>query len=241
MTPLIGLPGRHASSTNAVRGEAVAAGSRYARAVNENGGSVVIIPPYESGTQHLRDTISRMDGVLLHGGIDIAPARYGQAIHPEVRHVDESLDEFEMHFLAIALEMNKPVLAICRGMQVLNVLTGGSLIQHIPEQFPSPVNHWSAHHAVFLEPDSRIASAIGATRIEEVSSFHHQAVGDLGANLRPVAHSVDGLIEAIEHDDARWVIGVQWHPEDLLGSVVTRELFLKYVEICCQDDNRKFR
>lgn len=232
MAPLIGLPGRNSSSASAVRGEAVAAGSRYARAVNTNGGSLVIIPPFGLNAKSLRETVSRMDGVLLHGGIDITPSRYGKAPHAEVRHFDDSLDEFELSFLRMAIDLDKPVLAICRGMQVLNVLAGGTLVQHIPEQAPSKVNHWSANHEVNVEPDSLLFAAVGTERIEEVSSFHHQAVDKLGSNLRVTARTNDGLIEAIEHVDAQWVVGVQWHPEDLLESRATNGLFRSFVNAC---------
>lgn len=232
MTPLIGLPGRASSSASAVRGEAISAGARYASAVNSNGGSVVIIPPLGLSTASLRETISRLDGVVLHGGIDIAPSRYGQVAHREVKHCDDSLDDFELNVLRIAIEVDKPVLAICRGMQVLNVLQGGTLVQHIPELLPSEVNHWSAKHDVTVERDSRLFAAVGDARIEEVSSFHHQAVGDLGARLRVTARATDGLIEAIEHSEARWVVGVQWHPEDELESDATRLLFRSFLATC---------
>jgi len=234
MEPLIGIPGRNAQNCSAVRGKAVAAGSNYVRAVNSAGGSLVVIPPYKMSARSIQEMISRLDGIVLHGGVDIAPTSYGQDAHHEVTNVDESLDDFEMNFLSVALEQEKPILAICRGMQVLNVLLGGSLYQHLPEQFPSDTDHWSTHHEVEITRDSKLSRALQSMRIPSVSSYHHQAVHQLGDHLRVAARSPDGLIEAIEHEHAKWVVGVQWHPEDQLDSVLTRQLLTSFVSACSE-------
>lgn len=234
MAPLIGLPGRHSANSSAIRGKAVAAGASYVKAVNAGGGSLVIIPPFKTSSQSIQETVSRLDGVVLHGGIDIAPSLYGQSAHSEVTSFDESLDDFEMSFVSAAIGQEKPILAICRGMQVLNVYLGGSLYQHLPEQFRSDTNHWSTHHEVGITPDSKLFRAVGSSSIPEVSSYHHQAVDQLGKDLQVAARSPDGLVEAIEYTQARWVVGVQWHPEDLLESTATRRLFAAFVSACSE-------
>lgn len=232
MAPLIGMPGRISSNCSAIRGTAVAAGSSYVRAVNSGGGALVVIPPFSTSSQSIKETISRLDGVVLHGGVDIEPSLYDQEAHPEATNFDKSLDDFEMNFLSVALREEKPVLAICRGMQVLNVFLGGSLYQHLPEQFPAGIDHWSTHHGVRVAPESKLYQAIDSLHIPVVSSYHHQAIDRLGKDLRVVARGPDGLIEAVEHERARWVVGVQWHPEDLLDSIATQRLFATFVSAC---------
>ena len=164
--------------------------------------------------------IGTLDGLVLTGGIDVAPERYGETPHPTVKRTDPARDAFEIGVLQAALDRDLPVLAICRGHQVLNVAFGGRLLQHIEDgshradfHTPTAPSRW---HTVRVEPGCRLRAILGAGEIE-VNSRHHQAVlpETLAAGLTPVAFSPDGLIEAVESNTHRWAIGVQWHPERL--------------------------
>jgi gamma-glutamyl-gamma-aminobutyrate hydrolase PuuD len=204
------------------------------QAVQNAGGAISVIPPL--GDIPFTDLLSRFDGLLLHGGIDLSPMTYGESAHPKVTSWDDTLDAFEFGMLKAALELDKPVLAICRGMQVLNVLQGGSLIQHIPDERQSDIEHWSTDHEIVLKPDSILFSAIGIPKINAVSSYHHQAVKNLGRGLRAVAWSHDEIVEAVEHTSATWVVGVQWHPEDKPHAIDTEGLFRAFVRACIRDE-----
>jgi len=161
-----------------------------------------------------------LDALVLTGGIDLAPERYGETPHPTVKRTDPARDAFETELLERALARDLPVLAICRGHQLLNVAVGGRLLQHIEDgghradyHAPAAPSRW---HTVRLEPGSRIRDLHGADEIE-VNSRHHQAVlpETLAPGLVATAFSPDGLIEAVESARHRWVLGVQWHPERL--------------------------
>ena len=159
-----------------------------------------------------------IDGLVLTGGYDVDPAAYGEARHPKVKQTDPDRDAFEFALLRAALERDLPVLAVCRGSQVLNVALGGRLLQHIEDRshvadyrtegYPS---QW---HAVRVEPGSRLAAVLGDGELI-VNSRHHQAVTTdrLAPNLRAVAVAPDGIVEATESTEHRWALGVQWHPE----------------------------
>jgi putative glutamine amidotransferase len=159
-----------------------------------------------------------LDGLVLTGGMDVDPARYGEAPHPKVRHFDPARDAFEERALRFALERDLPVLAICRGHQLLNVAFGGGLLQHIESGEHvadlKAVGQPSRWHAARIAPDTRLRAITGEDEIE-VNSRHHQAVTQetLAPGLAVAATSPDGLIEAVESTSHRWVLGVQWHPE----------------------------
>ncbi len=163
-------------------------------------------------------SIDGLDGLILTGGLDIEPERYHEERHPKVQQTDGNRDEFELGVLRAALAADLPVLAICRGHQVLNVAFDGKLLQHI-ESNAHRANYKlegvpSSWHTVRLEPGSRVRDIFGADEIE-VNSRHHQAVlpETLGPGLQATAFSPDGLVEAVESRTHRWAIGVQWHPE----------------------------
>lgn len=183
----------------------------YWQRVREAGAEVVAL----AGPQA---SIASVDGLILTGGLDVVPERYGESPHPKVKRTDDARDAFELALLRDALAADLPVLAICRGHQLLNVALGGRLLQHIDsgehdahrkvEGVPS---RW---HRVRLAPGSRLRALLGADEIE-INSRHHQAVlpETLAPGLEPVAFSPDGLVEAVESREHRWLIGVQWHPE----------------------------
>ncbi len=151
------------------------------------------------------------------------PARYGADRHPKTEPSDDAHDNIEIYLTRKSVAERLPLLAICRGMQVLNVALGGNLVQHIPDQVPNAIRHEFNYddysrraevtHTVEIVPESRLAAIMGAAKIG-VNSFHHQAVERLAESLRPAACAPDGLIEAVEGGTG-FVLGVQWHPEDM--------------------------
>ena len=171
-----------------------------------------------------------LDGLLLTGGGDVEPSRYGEEQHPQCRGVSTRRDRAEMAVIRAAVAADKPLLAICRGIQVLNVALGGSLYQDVPSQIASPLTHRTKGrdeliHRVRLEPGSQLATCLRAEEVS-VNSLHHQGVKRLGQGLLAVGRSGDGLVEAVEMPGKRFVIGVQWHPEELVGAVEhARRLF----------------
>ena len=158
-----------------------------------------------------------LQGLLLTGGTDLNPARYGAPPHPASEAPDDRRDELETRLLAEALAANLPVLAICRGMQLFNVAHGGTLPQHLENSAAHVVRGDDPAlpaHQILVEPETRLAAILGAGA-QAVNSRHHQAVERVGAGLRVTARSTpDGVIEALERNDRRFALGVQWHPED---------------------------
>ncbi|WP_231748810.1 gamma-glutamyl-gamma-aminobutyrate hydrolase family protein [Mycobacterium sp. M26] len=153
--------------------------------------------------------LARFDGVVLPGGADVEPQRYGAEPMPQTRAGLAFQDEFDLGVIAAVLDLGTPTLAICRGMQVLNVMLGGTLVQHVPE---TTTAHHNSVHDIAVYKGSRLHNIVGAASIE-VSSYHHQALGQLGRGLTVSATAADGVVEAVEHRDAD-VLAVQWHPED---------------------------
>jgi putative glutamine amidotransferase len=208
----------------------------YLRAVEGAGGIPVLLPPHLS-EQARRVLWERLDGVLLTGGGDIDPARFSEPAHPAVAEVSPLRDALEIEVVERALGDGVPLLAICRGIQVLNVALGGTLYQDLPADKPSPVAHSQKEpreqptHAVkVLSEGTRLASIVGASELE-VNSFHHQAIKQLAAGLKDVAWAPDGVIEAVEMDGTRFVLAVQWHPEDLVArDPAARGLFAALIQ-----------
>jgi putative glutamine amidotransferase len=160
--------------------------------------------------------------LVLMGGADVDPHLYGQQRQPHVYGVNPEQDHFEMALVHAAIEMKLPTLAVCRGIQLVNVALGGTLIQHIgdipgvvqhaPGKFPAGQDY--ALHDVDISPRTKLSKAVGATKVN-VASFHHQGIDVVGKGLKVVARSADGLVEGLEHTGRdQWLIGVQWHPED---------------------------
>lgn len=188
----------------------------YIEAVWRAGGLPILIPNVPEAVDLYADGL---DGLLLSGGGDVHPRRYtDEPRHPSVYGVNPARDEVEIRLVHRALERNRPVLAICRGIQVLNVALGGTLIQDIEAGVPGALPHSTPddnpglQHPVSVEPQSRLAEILGSSELV-VNTYHHQAVACLGAGLRVVARAPDGVIEAVEAEDHALVIGVQWHPE----------------------------
>ena len=206
--PLIAIPGRRSPEAQGLRTPVVAAGRLYVDAIQRAGGIAVVIPP-DDDESAVRSAVGRCDGMVMLGGGDVDPRNYGQTERERLYGVSSFLDSFEMNAVRHAVSLDMPVLAICRGHQVLNVALGGTLVQHLP----TTDFHRDTMHGVAVVAGSRVASAMGTTS-PLVHSFHHQAIDTLAASLRVVATAEDSTIEAVEHTTARWVVGVQWHPED---------------------------
>ena len=195
--------------------------SAYANAIIASGGIPVALPYMDTGAEVLLD---RLDGLVLSGGGDVEPARFGaDSIHPETYGILPARDQFELDLVHQALRRDMPVLGICRGIQVLNVALGGTLVQDIANQHESstPLGHRQQAegiaanqpgHTVTLAAGSLLHDLVGHTSLP-VNSFHHQAIDRLAAGLEAIAVSDDGIIEAVVLPDHRFVLGVQWHPE----------------------------
>jgi putative glutamine amidotransferase len=211
----------------------MALGLDYPRAIDAAGAIGVVIPPLAAGD--LDALLERLDGLLLSGGPDLHPSLYGAEPHARLGPTDATLDAFELELLRRADAAELPLLAICRGLQALNVARGGTLLQDLPDEVGGPVQHRQhqpgriATHAVRLDPDSRLAGALGESALE-VNSFHHQGVRELGRGLRAVAWAPDGVVEGIEAVDRPFAVAVQWHAETLAGRDDHRALFAAFVE-----------
>jgi len=211
----------------------------YLNALQQAGGVPLPLPPQLEPSARA-ELLKHVHGVLLTGGGDVDPARFGEPPHPATAEVSPARDSLEIDLTRWALENRVPLLAICRGIQVLNVALGGSLHQDIPSEPGSPLDHSQAGlqgnarnvtaHQVKVQDGSRLAGILGALEVD-VNSFHHQAIKRLGRGLKDVAWAPDSIIEGVElDDDARFVLGVQWHPEELVGhDRAARNLFAALV------------
>ena len=185
----------------------------YVRAIERAGGRPLVIPPSDGA---IEETLSVLDGILFSGGSDLDTALYDAEAHPETQGVHEARDRAEMALLGAALERDMPVLAVCRGSQVLNVARGGDLVQHLPEVLGHEEHKHTpgeySDHDVTLEPDTRIGGILGDRA--PVKSHHHQGFGRIGEGLRKAGYAEDGTVEALEDPSKRFAVGVLWHPEE---------------------------
>ena len=194
----------------------LALGVSYLEAVAAAGGVPVILSPLPG--DDVDAVVEHLDGICLSGGPDIHPAWYGGPEHPELGPTEPEVDAFELDLARAARPRGLPVLAICRGMQLLNVARGGTLLQHLPDHVGESLEHRQRTaasepaHGVSILGDSRVAALMGGTR-REVNSFHHQGIDSLATGLRAVAWSDDGVIEAVEAPREPFTVGVQWHAE----------------------------
>ncbi len=192
--------------------EAALVPAAYVQAITRAGGRPVLIPPSEDG---IDETLDAVDGLLFSGGSDLDPELYDQQPHEKTFGVVPERDRAELALLESALARDMPVLAVCRGSQVLNIARGGDLVQHLPDVVGDEKHKHTpgtfADHDVTLEPDTRIAALLGERA--PVKSHHHQGFGRVGEGLRVGAHAEDGAIEAVEDPSHRFALGVLWHPE----------------------------
>jgi putative glutamine amidotransferase len=192
--------------------EAALVPAAYVRAVVSAGGVPLLVPPGASA----EETLDAIDGLVFSGGSDLDPELYGEEAHPETDGVVRERDDFELELMRGALARDLPVLAICRGSQVLNVALGGDLEQHVPDRVAADTHKQTpgvfADHDVEVLGGTRLASIVGDRT--DVKSHHHQGYGELGEGLRESARAADGTVEALEDPTRRFTLGVLWHPEE---------------------------
>lgn len=202
----------------------------YVNAVVESGGTPVVLPPVRS-EQAIDDYRTRLDGLLLVGGLDVWPSFYGEKAHPTVDSMAQKRLWFESRLIDAWLrQSDKPILGICLGCQFTNVVCGGTLIQDIPSEIPNARRHREAEHDVTVAKESRLHRILGGERLV-VNSWHHQAVKTVGAGLTVVAHADDGVIEALELPGECFGLFVQWHPERL-PEAHRRKIFGAFIDAC---------
>jgi putative glutamine amidotransferase len=185
------------------------ASAPYVKAVRKAGGFPVLLPVVEPGDAAV--VLDMVDALVITGGCDVDPTNYGAPADPQLGMTDPVRDAADLAITRAAVEANVPTLATCRGIQVLNVAMGGTLVQHVDEHMRIDMYNEDVH-AVEIDPASRLATILG-TAAMGVNSMHHQVIDRLGHGVRAVAHNLDGHIEAIEIETAPAVLGVQWHPE----------------------------
>ena len=185
----------------------------YVRAVEQAGGRPLLVPPIDDA---IEETLDALDGIIFSGGGDLDPEHYGSDPHPETQGIVPERDSAELALLEAALARDMPVLAVCRGSQVLNVARGGDLVQHLPELVGHDrhrhVDPVMADHEVTVNPDTQLGEILGERA--PVKSSHHQGFGTIGEGLREAAWAEDGTIEAVEDPTHRFAVGVLWHPEE---------------------------
>jgi putative glutamine amidotransferase len=209
----------------------LALGLAYPAAIAGAGGLPVVLPPIEVDVEAV---VERLDGLLMSGGPDVHPSAYGAAPHPALGPTDAELDRVELAIARRADDLGLPVLALCRGAQVVNVARGGTLVQDIPDLVGGDVVHRQARpglepsHAVRISGSSRLHGVMELAEAP-VNSFHHQAIAALGRGLTAVAWAPDGVIEAIEATDRDFLVGVQWHAESLTERPEQARLFSAFI------------
>jgi putative glutamine amidotransferase len=208
----------------------------YFDVIAASGGLPVILPPFGKEPL-LTEFLDRIDGIVLTGGLDLDPRRWGLPPHPSTQPMAARRDESDRLLVQLVIDRKLPVLAIGAGMQQINVACGGSLFLHLPEDQPRAMPHRDtsdpAHrHAVLIEPNTRMEEIYGAGEVR-VNSWHHQAVRLVADGFRVGARSPDGVIEAIESTDPDWFcVGVQWHPEAETASALDMQLLEAFVQAC---------
>ncbi len=212
---------------------------RYYEAVATAGGAPVLVPLLKE-EDALRATYDACDGILIPGGVDMDPATYGETPHEKLGRIDPDRDRVELQITRWCIEDKKPLLGLCRGLQVINVAQGGTLFQDLDAQLDGAIRHdyfptygfdrEHLSHDVAVEPSSRLHSLVNLDQLP-VNSMHHQGVRQLGRGLLACARSSDGLIEAVESTNGHWMVGVQWHPEVFENTDPhTRDLFRGFVD-----------
>ena len=220
----------------------------YQQAVLHVGGDVRVVEPSMS----VVDALTGIDGLLLTGGEDVEPARYGEAAHPTVTDLDPQRDAFELDLVTEARARQLPILAICRGVQLLNVACGGTLVQDLPSQATSGTEHllavpphqsYDLAHEIWIDKGTVLAQLmndrLNGTDTCDVNSRHHQAIKTLATGFRASATAPDGVVEAIEDPSGTFCVGVQWHPENFWRTGEFRSIFEGFVEASQSREVRK--
>jgi len=233
--PLIGITSAYKPALEEESVASAALRYTYINAVLESGGVPVLLPPNQS-KEALQRYVKTLDGLMLTGGNDIPPSVYGEKPHPTTNLMAEQRYKFESRLVRLWLEGEKPILGICLGMQMVNVVSGGTLIQDILSQVAANVGHKGTNenlivdHSVKIEPDSRLARLLNADEIM-VNSVHHQSAKDVGRNLKVAARSADGVIEAMELTNGQFGLFLQWHPERM-DKAHSKAIFDSFINAC---------
>ena len=231
MQPIIGMlvTVDNEGTVNAIR--------PYADAILQSGGVPVILP-YTTDDAVIARYVALCDGFCFTGGLDVNPVHYGEEVSPVCGEIQPLRDELELAVFRTAFHADKPLLGICRGAQLFNVALGGTLIQDLPSERPSPIAHrqveekFSPSHEVCILPDTPLHALTGTPRMT-ANSFHHQAVKQLGDGLLPMAHADDGVIEGFYHPTARYLRAYQWHPERLFEKDAQNcAIFANFIQNC---------
>lgn len=220
MKPVIGItPSPSRDTFDHGTFERYAISANYTEAIEAAGGIPIVLPPQQSRAD---DLLALVDGLLLSGGGDIRPSRYGDdSVHPKTYGIHDLRDRLELDLVRLALERDLPLLCICRGIQVLNVALGGTLIQDIADQYGTQTQHRQQEnkipssepgHDVHVDEGTLLHQVYGSQTLR-CNSFHHQALKDVSPQLRVVGRAPDGIVEAVERPGSTWLLGVQWHPE----------------------------
>lgn len=214
----------------------------YSSAIERSGGTPIIIP-YTESEDTLNEYVRLCDGVLFSGGCDIEPERFGEKTKETCGNIQKYRDALEFAFFKKAFELKKPIMAICRGIQVVNVALGGTLYQDIPTEIPSEIPHRqkearsSPSHDVKIISDTPLMELIGKERMT-ANSFHHQAIKALGESLEVMALADDGIIEAVYYNGENYILGYQWHPERLCEiNSDNKALFDNFINACKGNGN----
>lgn len=249
LRPLIGVSASEIRDAKTIRqpaqdepaGREAVIGCRYIEAIALAGGIPVMIPPIDLAL--LEDLLDeRIDGICIPGGMDVDPRFYGAEPDANLGPTDPDFDEFELALLKRVAERKIPLVAICRGVQVLNVSRGGTLIQHLPDHSDLAHRQQEAGdvegHSIELDPESRLASLTGTSSFG-VNTYHHQAIDQVGSGLRVVARAPDGVIEAVEEDGLGFVLGLQWHAELMAPRDIEAAVFAGLVEAASEHARRR--
>lgn len=219
--PRIAIPARFSSSASALRYAAEVTSRNLVEAVYAAGGEPLVIHPHapdgRADDAEVGDRLAVADGVLLPGGGDLGAHWSGQPDHPSLYDVDDVQDAFDLAVARVCLERGIPLLAVCRGLQVVNAARGGRLVQDMDETYGEMRHHRHRVHAIAVDDDTLLADVVGDK--VEASCYHHQCLAELGAGMQVVARSEEGVVEGVEIPEAPgWFLGVQWHPEDTWAS-----------------------
>ncbi len=214
----------------------------YNEGVIEAGGVPVVVP-YSTNEEVLECIITASDGLLITGGPDVDAKYFGEYNTPVTGSILPGRDILEIFLIKKAMEQRKPVFGICRGIQILNVALGGTLYQDIKTQLPDKAlgehsqkaPRWYPYHDIYIQPDSKVYMSFGNRSCVRVNTFHHQAVKDIAPGFFVTSCAQDGIIESIEHRDHEFVVGVQWHPEDMwIKDRSFLNLFKMFIESSCK-------
>lgn len=219
---------------NYAGGERIYVNRDYVRAAIEAGGTPILLPIH-ADVEAIYHQIELVDGLILSGGQDVAPHHYNEEAKPWLGAVSAERDHFELLAVRYAYQLNKPMLGVCRGVQLLNVALGGTLYQDIEKEHETPLKHLQAEyrvhptHAVSILPGSRLHAIFGQESVH-TNSFHHQSIKEIAEGFMVSARSSDGIVEAIEKRDSPFVLGVQWHPEMMVGDPYMSKLFAAFLD-----------